>query len=462
MDSDPHNVGARLIAPPNTAGRDQSRLYVRVVAALCSLLLMFISLLFITVHSYAASPLAVFKKPTATLTQISTSTTTATATDTTTPTPTATATNTPTPTATATNTPTPTPTATATRSITPTATARGSTPTAGTTPTRSVATPTPGATLTPGTTPTFSTGQTPTTTTSNPTTTTNGSGSGSGNNPPLPSSQSNWLPLSSVIPGLLIVLGAVSAILIGLVVLRNRLMPTTTPNANLPPSGAQPWRRVRVDSLNGVINHQNDLHSAATMPGTPIYTPAPAIAAPVHNMFAQSGTPAFAQQSTITANGNNNGFPPSPQWGHNANTYSFSPPPQWNNTPATPGFPPSQQWNNTPNTSGFPPAQQNSFAQHNVPLSQSDSSIFQQGIAPSVPGGLIPPVPQTGTFTSHRQVEFSPTTTGNQPAIQPPPSGSNIPEQRKTTTRPLPTSIRLRAMQKNSGTVPAVPANPDP
>jgi hypothetical protein len=276
--------------------------------------------------------------------------------------------------------------------------------------------------------------------------------------------------------------------------MRNLLLPTTTPNANLPPSGAQPWKRVRVESLNGITYNQNDLYSAATTPGTPIYTPAPAVAASMNNMFAQSGTPAFAQQSNITANGNNNGFPPSPQWGHSANTHSFSP---------------SQQWNNTPGTYSFQPVQKNDFVQNSVPPLQSGSSTFQQGVAPIMPIASNPPVPpfqmsplpspsqlefppngtippsvigagtnrgagtfprsvngiqpsQTGTFTAHRQVEFSPTTTGDQPAIQQPPPGSNIPEQRKTTTRPLPTSIRLRAMQRNSDMVPAVPANPDP
>ncbi|HYK83748.1 MAG TPA: hypothetical protein VEV19_00175, partial [Ktedonobacteraceae bacterium] len=197
------------------------------------------------------------------------------------------------------------------------------------------------------------------------------------------------------------------------------------------------------------------------------------VAASMSNMFAQTGTPTFAQPG----NGHNNGFPPSPQWGHSANTYGFSPSQQWNNTmpashgfspsqqwntmPGTPGFPPPQQWNTTPGPYGFSPAQQNGFSQNNLPPLQSGGSPFQQGNAPGVPGVPVPPVAQTGTFTSHRQVEFSPTTTGNQPAIQPPPHGSNTPEQSKTTTRPLPTSIRLRAMQRNSETVPTVPAKPE-
>ena len=62
--------------------------------------------------------------------------------------------------------------------------------------------------------------------------------------------------------GLLILLGFVGALFVGLSILRKRLLPSPIPQMSLPPSGAQPWRRIRTDSLNDIT----DVQSA---PGTP-------------------------------------------------------------------------------------------------------------------------------------------------------------------------------------------------
>lgn len=44
-------------------------------------------------------------------------------------------------------------------------------------------------------------------------------------------------------------MGAV--IVFGFLLLRKKLLPSQPDKVNLPPSGAQPWRRVRTDSLSG-------------------------------------------------------------------------------------------------------------------------------------------------------------------------------------------------------------------
>src|SRR5436853_176023 len=87
------------------------------------------------------------------------------------------------------------------------------------------------------------------TTTTPPTTTTDGNGGGT---PPTNQPGSGFgLSFASFITGTLIFLGIVSALLVGLLVLRRRLLPSPTPKVNLPPSGAQPWKRVHPDSLHG-------------------------------------------------------------------------------------------------------------------------------------------------------------------------------------------------------------------
>lgn len=243
MDSDSRNVDNHNTAPTKVGKGPKSRHNTQAIAALCSLLLVLVSLLFISIRTHttsAASPNSItFRKSTVTPTLTSTATATITITPT--------ATNTPVPTATR------APTATATQTITPTATTPKPTPTIGTTPTKAVATSTPKAKLTPGTTPTVSIVQSPTTTTANV--------SESGDtihNPSSTTPQSNWLSLSTVTIGLLVVLSIASTFLITLVILRNTLMPTTSPNAKLPPSGAQPWKRVRTDSLDGTAYNQHD------------------------------------------------------------------------------------------------------------------------------------------------------------------------------------------------------------
>jgi hypothetical protein len=47
-------------------------------------------------------------------------------------------------------------------------------------------------------------------------------------------------------------MGAV--IVFGFLLLRKKLIPPQPVKVNLPPSGAQPWRRVRTDSLSGNTN----------------------------------------------------------------------------------------------------------------------------------------------------------------------------------------------------------------
>jgi len=404
------------------------------MAALLSLILVIISLLLVSVNLHAATPGFVLQgKGTATATGTTAATNTPTATATATHTPTATATATNTPTATATNTPTATPTTVQ------------STPTVafGTTPTRAVSTATVVGT------------QTPTAISGNPTTTSNGNGGNSNNNgTPPPGTQAGWLSLPAVIIGLLVVLGLVSAVLIGLVMLRNRLMPPTVPGPMLPPSGARPWTRVRTESLNGLTNNQNEAMTAVTLPGV-LPQLAPVMNATSMNTNA-NGFPSLQQQPQW---GNANGFPPpqqQPQWG-NANGFPPQQQPQWGNANS---FPPQQPWGNTAtNTTntGFSPAPQWSNTATNVnltsaspvqPLANKDGSLPRTA-------SDFPPL-QTGTFPSRANPS---SLSGEQVALQQPPSVTTATEQRKTA-RPLPASIRLQAMQRDSGMLPAIPVTP--
>ena len=58
--------------------------------------------------------------------------------------------------------------------------------------------------------------------------------------------------------GALVFLGLVSVFLIGFLLLRQRLLLPQPVPVNLPPSGAQPWRRVRSGSLHNHTNIDGD------------------------------------------------------------------------------------------------------------------------------------------------------------------------------------------------------------
>jgi hypothetical protein len=148
-------------------------------------------------------------------------------------------------------------------------------------------------------------------------TTTNGGGNGGGNGdgtpPALPQGGLFGLSLSSFIIGSLILLGMVGAIFLGLVMLYKRLFPNQTPQVNLPPSGARPWKRVRPESLNGITNAPGGEYFSpgSIVPGTLFqsdgssFPPSPPNTPPMTGFYAQ----------------NSKSFPPSPP-----------------NTPPTTGF----------------------------------------------------------------------------------------------------------------------------
>ena len=224
----------------HSAGNYNVHLYAKILIALACFILVLFSFIFMVTSSHAADsnhmqdPIA-----TITLTRFI-NTTTATATNT----PTPTATNTPTPTATNTPRPTPTETKTPRRTPTPTATlsaAATAIPTA--TATRVKATSTVGtvtASPTIGQTPTSVPGGSATTTTNN-----------IGNGTPPSGQQGSGLGIVSfpLLIGALLFVSIV--IVLGFLFLRKSLLPPQPLKVNLPPSGAQPWRRVRTGSMNG-------------------------------------------------------------------------------------------------------------------------------------------------------------------------------------------------------------------
>lgn len=343
------------------SGNHRGRLYVRVMAAFCSLLLLLISLMLVSVNTHAATLGAFMPKHSAAIvTQTNAISTTNTVIATNTlvlpspsPIPSPTPTDTPTPPPTA----TPTPTATPRPSPTPTATTTRPTPTpkAGATPSSSVATATPGPGVTPTarTTPAVVPDQTPTATaaTGIPTTTTNnGGGSNTPTTPPPAAPSSSELSMPKIIIGLLFALGLISAIMIVLVVLRNRLLPPLAPNNNLPPSGAKPWQRWRTgSSFNGIVNNNNQgfNYSATTMQNIPTQPGASAMSPSMNPMFANTNNaygfpPPQQWDQTVNANG----FPPPPR-SNSANDNGFPPPPRGNTNNAN-GFPPPPQWGNSP------------------------------------------------------------------------------------------------------------------
>ncbi len=229
-------------------GNYNVRLYARMLAALLCFIVVLFSFLFMSANSQAAaSRQRSDQSATVTLSTIKTSTATST------PTITPTATNTPMPTPTATSTPKPTPTATRHPRQTPTATATMAATTPAATATVVQATSTTGTVTT-----SSSTGQTPTSvptasaTATITTTTTNYADNGTARTgPPAGGFGITSFPFMS---GALVFLGLVSVFLIGFLLLRQRLLLPQPVPVNLPPSGAQPWRRVRSGSLH---NHTN-------------------------------------------------------------------------------------------------------------------------------------------------------------------------------------------------------------
>jgi len=191
-------------------------------------------------------------------------------------------------------------------------------------------------------------------------TTTNGGGNGNGggnsNGTPPALSQGGLfgLSLSSFIIGSLILLGIVGAILLSLVLLRKRLLPNPSPQVNLPPSGAQPWKRVRTESLNGISN----------VPGDEYFSPGSNIQG-VTFQSDGSGPPVPGMGYASNDNNVTAGFPPSHQpqpWNainraptqpagfYPQHTNGFPPLPP--NTPPTTGYPANSQLS----TNGFMPA----------------------------------------------------------------------------------------------------------
>jgi|SRR2546423_582251 len=226
----------------HSTGNYNVHLYAKILAALVCFILVLFSFIFMVTSSHAADTNQMQDRmATITLTGfINTATTTST------PTLTPTATNTPTPTPTATRTPRPTPTETKTPRRTPTPTATlsaAATAIPPATATRVKATSTVGtvtASPTIGQTPTSVPGGSATTTTNN-----------TGNGTPPSGQQGSGLGIVffPLLIGALLFMGIV--IMLGFLFLRKSLLPPQPLRVNLPPSGAQPWRRVRTGSMNG-------------------------------------------------------------------------------------------------------------------------------------------------------------------------------------------------------------------
>ena len=316
MDSKTNNVGDHKVRP-----------LARVIAATLSLILMLMSLALVNATSFAATAHHANKQSSA----LPSKTSTITPTDTTTPSPTSTLT--PSPTNTITPSPSPTPTKTPTPKPTATATsAPGATPTA--------TTPKPTSTAQPGTTPTSTdNSQTPTPISGVPNSTTNnGNNGGNNNTPTTPTGGGFSQSLGTISMGLLTLLGFVSALFVGLLLLRKHLLPSPAPQTSLPPSGAQPWRRVRTESLNGITNVPG-VQAVQAVPGGqndwnnwPTNT-ARAGGTPEIRALPQGSAPTMAPNMGYNIT-NNNTFP-SPSAGSfpGGTTPPFSPSPNNGNSP---------------------------------------------------------------------------------------------------------------------------------
>src|SRR6266700_1630689 len=257
----------------HSAGNYNVHLYTTILVALVCFILVLFSFIFMVTSSHAADPNQMLDRMATitltgfinTATAISKPTPTPTATNTPTPTPTATKTPRPTPTATKTPRRTPTPTATLSAAVIPTATATG----VKATPTVSTVTASP------------STGQTPTSVPGgSATTTTNNTGNGT---PPAGQQGSGLgIVFFPLLIGALLFMGIV--IVLGFLFLRKSLLPPQPLRVNLPPSGAQPWRRVRTGSMDGSMNGNT------IIAGDPLQNSGPTLILPL--MTTNSSEPA--------------------------------------------------------------------------------------------------------------------------------------------------------------------------
>ena len=266
-----------------SVGNYNVRLFAKILVTLVCFILILFSFIFMDANSYAAdSNQRLDRMATLTLTGINTPISTST------PTLTPTATDTPTPTPTATNTPRPTPTKTKPPRRTPTATATLATE----------ATAIPAATATGvkatsivGTvTSSPSVGQTPTSVPGGPaTTTTNDSGNGT---PPAGQQGSGLgIVFFPFVTGALLFVGIVIVLLLGFLLLRKHLLPSQPLKVNLPPSGAQPWRRV----------HTGSIHGNANIAGVPSQDSGPTLILPA--MYADGSERATEKVKLVTRRG---------------------------------------------------------------------------------------------------------------------------------------------------------------
>ena len=397
---------------------------IKVLAAALSALLMLFSFMLVGNNSHAASKVMFKTTMTspATLTVTST-TTTPSPTPTDTPTPTPTDTPTPTPTPKPTHTPTPEPTATPTAKpterttvIPPTAAA---TPDGGKTP--GVGTPTPGIDQTPTSVGgSIGVGDTPTTITH---------GHGGGTPPPKqPGGGFGFgLSLASFITGTLIFLSIVSMLLVGLLVLRRRLMPTPTPKVNLPPSGAQPWTRLRPDSLHGDPTLNDE---PLAQPGT---------------------TAAMAPTIALIPVDNNKGLPPMGTGAPNTNDNGW--PPLAAPLPVNSGWPPPPHPGFWPSFSGFAPGNIGAQDAHPGVIAAHDDGFP----LPTGTGAL----PDAGNVQPASNEMTTAPDAGGVGGGPPPDNPGRNTERIKPPARPAPRLMRLEATE-SSGSIPAAPAEREP
>jgi outer membrane biosynthesis protein TonB len=195
--------------------------------------------------------------PTATATITPTATVSPTPTQTETPTPTPTQTETPTPTPTQTMTPTPTPIKTVTPTPVPTD-APSPTASPSSTATQSIATATATKTLSSGVGPTppgSPNTPTPPTLTGPPLNSVSNSRQAGG---------TSWFALLGMILAAILLLAVLAFF-----ILRKQLLPVIGPRRKLQPSGARPWQRVRMASMQGNTNWHGNAAPISTLPITP-------------------------------------------------------------------------------------------------------------------------------------------------------------------------------------------------
>ncbi len=347
MNSKTNNVGDRKVRP--TA---------HIIAVALCLLLMLMSFALVNATSLNASAHHANKQ---TYSIPATDTSTPSPTDTSTPSPTITPTPSPTtpPTPTKTPTPKPTPKPTSTPTSAP-----------GVTPTATTSQPTP--TTQPGTTPTSSdNSQTPTAISGVPNTNTNNGNNGGNNNIPTPPSDGGFsLSPSTVSIGLLTLFGFGGALFVGLLLLRKRFLPRPVPQASLPPSGAQPWRRVRSGSLNGITNTRIDWNSVQND-----WNNWPANIARSSGTPVQGSTPPMAPNTGYNTTNNSTFASPYPASFPGGVTPPFSPSPN-------PAVYPNTTMFSSPNN-GVSPNYNNAFPP--VPSSPNPRALPNNAISPSLP-----------------------------------------------------------------------------